>query len=48
MALPEMSEKMLAIGFESMTARPDAFAARIKGDIPRWAKLVRDADIKPE
>ncbi|HEU5276914.1 MAG TPA: hypothetical protein VFU97_24870 [Xanthobacteraceae bacterium] len=48
MASSEMREKMLAIGFEPMTARPDAFAARIKADIPRWAKLVRDADIKPE
>jgi tripartite-type tricarboxylate transporter receptor subunit TctC len=48
MASPEMREKMLAIGFEPMTARPDEFAERIKADIPRWAKLVRDAKIKPE
>jgi tripartite-type tricarboxylate transporter receptor subunit TctC len=48
MASPDMREKMLAIGFEPMTARPDEFAARIQADIPRWAKLVRDANIKPE
>ena len=48
MTSPEMREKMLAIGFEPMTAPPDEFAARIKADIPRWAKLVRDANIKPE
>jgi len=48
MASPDMREKMLAIGFEPMMARPDEFAARIQADIPRWAKLVRDANIKPE
>jgi tripartite-type tricarboxylate transporter receptor subunit TctC len=48
MASPDMREKMLAIGFEPMTARPDEFAARIQADIPRWAKLVHDANIKPE
>lgn len=48
MTSPDMREKMLAIGFEPMTARPDEFAARIQADIPRWAKLVRDANIKPE
>jgi tripartite-type tricarboxylate transporter receptor subunit TctC len=27
---------------------PDEFAAQIKRELPKWAKLVRDANIKAE
>jgi tripartite-type tricarboxylate transporter receptor subunit TctC len=27
---------------------PDEFAAQIKHELPKWAKLVRDANIKAE
>jgi tripartite-type tricarboxylate transporter receptor subunit TctC len=26
---------------------PDEFAARIKVEIPKWGKLIREANIKP-
>ncbi len=47
-ALPDVKEKMSAIGFEPVSATPDEFATRIRAEIPKWAKLVRDANIKPE
>jgi tripartite-type tricarboxylate transporter receptor subunit TctC len=48
MADPDVKQKMLAIGFEPVAATPEEFAERIKIDIPRLAKVVRAANIKPE
>jgi tripartite-type tricarboxylate transporter receptor subunit TctC len=48
MAPPEVRRKMLAIGFEPVVTTPDAFAARIRTEIPRWGKIIREANIKPE
>jgi tripartite-type tricarboxylate transporter receptor subunit TctC len=48
MASPEVRRKMLAIGFEPVVTTPDEFAARIRTEIPRWGKIIRDANIKPE
>jgi tripartite-type tricarboxylate transporter receptor subunit TctC len=47
-AQPDLREKMAAIGFEPVTMPPEAFAARIRLDIPKWGKLIRDAKIKAE
>ncbi|HEY2138015.1 MAG TPA: tripartite tricarboxylate transporter substrate binding protein [Xanthobacteraceae bacterium] len=48
MAEGDVKEKMLAIGFEPVVTTPDEFAARIKTEIPRWAKIIEEAHIKPE
>ena len=45
-ALPDVKEKFAAIGFEPIGTTPEEFAARIKVDVPRWAKIMRDANIK--
>jgi tripartite-type tricarboxylate transporter receptor subunit TctC len=45
-ALPEVKEKLAAIGFEPIGTTPEEFAARIKVDVPKWAKIVREANIK--
>jgi tripartite-type tricarboxylate transporter receptor subunit TctC len=45
-ALPDVKEKFAAIGFEPIGTTPEEFAARIKVDVPRWAKIVREANIK--
>jgi tripartite-type tricarboxylate transporter receptor subunit TctC len=37
-----------ALGYEPITTTPDEFAARIKADIPKWAKVIHDANIKLE
>ncbi len=45
---PELRRKMAAIGFEPAAVTPEEFAARIRVEIPKWAKVVHDADIRPE
>jgi hypothetical protein len=39
---------MLAQGNEIAGGTPEQFAALIKSEAPRWAKVVRDAKIEPE
>jgi tripartite-type tricarboxylate transporter receptor subunit TctC len=46
-ATPELKERMATIGFEPAAVPPEAFAARIKADMPKWAKLISDAKIRP-
>ena len=46
--LPDVTEKLNALGFEPVGSTPDEFAAQIKRELPKWAKLVRDANIKAE
>jgi tripartite-type tricarboxylate transporter receptor subunit TctC len=48
MASPDVKQRMLAIGFEPMVTTPEEFAERIRTDIPRLGRIVRDAHIKPE
>src|SRR5262245_53256753 len=47
-ALPEIKEKLAAIGFEPIGSTPAEFSNRIRAEIPKWAKVIRDANIKPE
>jgi tripartite-type tricarboxylate transporter receptor subunit TctC len=46
-ATPEMKARMAAIGFEPAAVPPDEFALRIKADMPKWAKVIHDANIRP-
>jgi tripartite-type tricarboxylate transporter receptor subunit TctC len=46
-ATPEIKQKMAAIGFEPAAVSPQEVAARIRDDMPKWAKLIRDANIRP-
>src|SRR5262249_28029396 len=45
-ALPDVKERLDALGFAAVASTPDAFAAQIKSDIETWSKVVRDANIK--
>jgi tripartite-type tricarboxylate transporter receptor subunit TctC len=47
-ALAEVQQKLAAIGFEPIGSTPAEFTARIKVEVPKWAKVIRDANIKPE
>lgn len=44
----DLREKILSQGNEVGGGTPDQFAALIKAEAPRWAKVVRDAKIEPE
>jgi tripartite-type tricarboxylate transporter receptor subunit TctC len=48
LALPEVREKMLALGSEPSGNGPREFAAFIRDDQAKWAKLMADLGIKPE
>jgi tripartite-type tricarboxylate transporter receptor subunit TctC len=48
MTQPDIAEKLSALGFEAIVNTPDEFAARIRTDIPKWAKVIRAANIKAE
>ncbi|HYC65942.1 MAG TPA: tripartite tricarboxylate transporter substrate binding protein [Reyranellaceae bacterium] len=43
---PSVREKWNKQGADTMTLSPDAFGAFIKGDIEKWAKVIKDAGIK--
>jgi tripartite-type tricarboxylate transporter receptor subunit TctC len=45
-ALPEVRERLSALGFEPIASTPEEFAERITWEIDKWAKVIRAADIK--
>ena len=45
---PEVRAKMLEQGNEIAGGTPEQFAALIRSEAPRWAKVVKDAKIDPE
>ncbi len=45
---PEVRERLAAQGLETIGSTPEEFAAVIRNDLPRWAKVVKDAGIKAE
>jgi len=45
---PEQRQKMLEQGNEIGGGTPEDFAALIRAERPRWAKVVKDAKIEPE
>ncbi|HEY7548092.1 MAG TPA: tripartite tricarboxylate transporter substrate binding protein [Hyphomicrobiaceae bacterium] len=47
-ALPDVQTRLDDLGFQIVANTPEAFAARIKTELQRWAKVIHDAKIKPE
>ena len=47
-ALSEVKDKLEALGFNSVANTPEEFAARIRTESARWAKVIRDANIRIE
>jgi tripartite-type tricarboxylate transporter receptor subunit TctC len=45
---PEVRERLAQLGFRPVANTPDEFSARIKLEIDKWAKVVRDANLKIE
>ena len=48
LALPDLRAKLADLGMEGIGNSPDAFAALIKSEIPKWAKVIKDAGIKAD
>jgi len=47
-ALPEMRERLAAIGLEAVGDSPEEFSAQMKVEMEKWAKVIKAAKIKPE
>jgi tripartite-type tricarboxylate transporter receptor subunit TctC len=45
-AMPDVREKLTALGLDTTADGPDALAQIIKSDLAKWAKVIKDANIK--
>jgi tripartite-type tricarboxylate transporter receptor subunit TctC len=45
---PEVKRRLAVVGFEAVGSTPAEFDARVKAEIAKWAKVIRDAGIKPQ
>jgi tripartite-type tricarboxylate transporter receptor subunit TctC len=43
---PEIKRRLAAVGFEAVGSTPAEFDERVKAEIAKWAKVIRDAGIK--
>jgi tripartite-type tricarboxylate transporter receptor subunit TctC len=43
---PDVKAKLAALGFGPVASTPDEFGDRIKTEIAKWAKVIKDANIK--
>ena len=48
LSAPDLKERLGAAGIEPVTGSPEQFAAFIKSETARYAKVIKDAGIKPE
>jgi tripartite-type tricarboxylate transporter receptor subunit TctC len=48
MALPDVRDRLAALGFEPVTDTPEQFAAWIASEIAKWGRVIRAANIKIE
>jgi tripartite-type tricarboxylate transporter receptor subunit TctC len=47
-ALPEMTERLAALGLDPLGTTPEEFATQIKLESAKWSKVVQDANIKAQ
>ncbi len=45
---PSVKQHLLNLGFEPVANKPEEFGARIKSEIAKWSKVVRDAHLRIE
>lgn len=48
MARADMKERVAALGFDVIASTPEQFAAQVKTEIDKWAKVIKAAGIKAE
>jgi tripartite-type tricarboxylate transporter receptor subunit TctC len=48
LAQPAMKERLADLGYEPVGNRPDEFAAQIRTEIAKWAKVIRSAGIQAQ
>jgi tripartite-type tricarboxylate transporter receptor subunit TctC len=45
-ALHDIRERLAMLGLDAIANTPEAFSARIKSEVPRWAKVIQLANLK--
>ena len=45
-ALPDMKERLSALGFDPVGSTPEEFAVQMKIELEKWAKVIRAANLK--
>ncbi len=45
---PDMQERMAVLGLDPAGGTTESFAAFVKADIARWARVIKDAGVRPE
>ena len=48
MALPDVKERLVALGFDPVGSTPEEFATQIKIELEKWVKVIRAANIKAQ
>jgi tripartite-type tricarboxylate transporter receptor subunit TctC len=48
LALPDLRGKLDELGLEVIGNSPEEFAAAIKSETPRWARVIKESGIKPD
>ena len=48
LAQPDVKERLTVLGFKPVANRPDQFGERIKIEMDKWGKVVRDAKLRIE
>ena len=46
--LPDVKERLLALGAEPAPTTPDEFDAHVRAEVAKFKKIVQDAGIKPD
>src|SRR4029077_7543550 len=46
LALPDMKERLVALGCDAVASTPEEFGARIRTEIDFWGNVIRAANIK--
>jgi tripartite-type tricarboxylate transporter receptor subunit TctC len=47
-ALPDMKERLMTLGYDPVGSTPEEFARRITAELETWGKVIRAANIKPQ
>jgi tripartite-type tricarboxylate transporter receptor subunit TctC len=48
MNLPEVKERLAALGFEPVAGTPEEFARHARAEFEKWAKVIRESNIKAQ
>jgi tripartite-type tricarboxylate transporter receptor subunit TctC len=48
MALPDVKERLAVLGFEPVAGTPEEFTRHAKAEFEKWAKVIRESNIKSE